>query len=121
MSADRLQGIADRIVAARRAGARIALQGEEVPRDYEEGFAIQDKVVAALASPMIGWKVMQVPGGPVIFAPILESGRIEPGGTWSVAGTEPAGMELEIAFRLGAMCRPASCRSRCWTPWRPPM
>jgi 2-keto-4-pentenoate hydratase len=101
MSADRLQGIADRIVAARRAGARIALRGAEVPRDYEEGFAIQDKVVAALASPVVGWKVMEVPGGPVIFAPILQSGRIEPGGTWPVAGTEPAGMELEIAFRLG--------------------
>ena len=101
MSPDRLQAIADRIVAARRAGARIALQGTEVPRDYEEGFAIQDKVVAALASPVIGWKVMEVPGGPVIFAPILQSGRIEPGGTWSVAGAEPAGMELEIAFRLG--------------------
>ncbi len=101
MSQDRLKGIADRLVAARRDGARIALEGAERPQTYEEGFAIQDLVVAALASPIVGWKVMGVPGGPVIFAPLLQSGRLAPGGTWSVAGREPAGMELEIAFRLG--------------------
>jgi 2-keto-4-pentenoate hydratase len=42
-----------------------------------------------------------VPGGPVIFAPILQSGRVAPGSAWNVAGKEPAGIELEIAFRLG--------------------
>ena len=101
-SKDRLAAIADRLVAARRQGARIALAGPDAPEDYEEGFAIQDKVVAALASPVIGWKVMEVPGGPVIFAPILQSGRVAAGGTWEVVGTEPAGIELEIAFRLGS-------------------
>lgn len=101
MSEDRLAGIAERLVAARRQGARIALAGPDVPKDYEEGFAIQDKVVAALSSPVIGWKVMEVPGGPVIFAPILQSGRITPGSAWNVVGKEPAGIELEIAFRMG--------------------
>jgi 2-keto-4-pentenoate hydratase len=101
MSNDRLAAIADRLIAARRQGARIALAGPDVPKDYEEGFAIQDKVVAALASPVIGWKVMEVPGGPVIFAPILQSGRVAPGGAWNVVGKEPAGIELEIAFRMG--------------------
>jgi hypothetical protein len=67
MSKDRLATIADRLVAARRQGARIALAGADVPADYEEGFAIQDKVVAALASPVAGWKVMAVPNGPVIY------------------------------------------------------
>jgi len=100
MSPDRLNGIADRLITARRAGARIVL-GADAPRDYEEGFAIQDEVAAALGSPVIGWKVMEVPSGPVIFAPIVQSGKVEPGGTWSVVGCEPAGMELEIAFRLG--------------------
>jgi 2-keto-4-pentenoate hydratase len=98
---DRLSTIADRLLAARRQGARIALAGPDLPKDYEEGFAIQDKVVAGLASPAIGWKVMEVPGGPVIFAPILQSGRVAPGSAWNVAGKEPAGIELEIAFRLG--------------------
>src|SRR5262245_12904583 len=102
MSQDRIAAIADRLVAARRQGARVALAGPDLPKDYEEGFAIQDKAVAALASPIIGWKVMQVPDGPVIFAPILQSGRVAPGGTWNVAGKEPAGIELEIAFRLAS-------------------
>ncbi|HSR79489.1 MAG TPA: hypothetical protein VLL28_01800 [Hyphomicrobiaceae bacterium] len=101
MAKDRLSSICDRLVAARREGARIALAGADAPADYEEGFAIQDGVVAALASPAIGWKVMPVPQGPVIYAPILQSGRVPAGGTWEVVGREPAGIELEIAFRLG--------------------
>src|SRR5262245_26598128 len=100
MAKDRLSAIADRIVAARRQGARIELGGDDIPRDFEEGFAIQDKVVAALGSPVIGWKVMAVPNGPVIFAPILPLGRVPAGGTWTLVGKEPAGIELEIAFRM---------------------
>jgi 2-keto-4-pentenoate hydratase len=101
MAKDRLASICERLVAARQVGARIALVGADAPADYEEGFAIQDGVVAALASPAIGWKVMPVPQGPVIYAPILQSGRVPAGGTWEVVGREPAGIELEIAFRLG--------------------
>src|SRR5690242_10450930 len=58
MSQDRLAVIAERLVAARRAGTRVTLAGGDAPADYREGFAIQDQVVAALASPVIGWKVM---------------------------------------------------------------
>jgi 2-keto-4-pentenoate hydratase len=101
MSQQRLAAIAERIAAARRQGTRIALDPSDVPADFEEGFAIQDMVVAALAAPTIGWKVMAVPGGPVIFAPILESGLVPADGTWALVGKEPAGIELEIAFRLG--------------------
>ena len=101
MSQDRLSPISDRLVAARRQGARIVFDGPDAPADYAEGFAVQDMVVAALASPVIGWKVMSVPQGPVIFAPLLQSGRVPPGSTWEVVGREPAGIELEIAFRLG--------------------
>jgi len=108
MSKDRIAAIADRLVAARRQGARVALAGLDVPKDYEEGFAIQDRVVAALDSPVVGWKVMQVPDGPVIFAPILQSGRVPPGGTWTVVGKEPAGIELEIAFRFGSDVAPGA-------------
>ena len=108
MSEDRLAVIAERLVAARRRGARIALAGADAPADYEEGFVVQDKVVAALDSPVIGWKVMAVPQGPVIFAPILQSGRVAAGGTWEVVGQEPAGIELEIAFRLGRDVAPGA-------------
>ncbi|HRD76014.1 MAG TPA: hypothetical protein PK264_08745 [Hyphomicrobiaceae bacterium] len=99
MSTDRLSAIAAKLVAARTAGARITLV--DAPKTFEEGFAVQDKVVAALGSPVMGWKVIEMPnGGPVIYAPLLESGRVPAGGTWSVKGSEPAGIELEIAFRM---------------------
>jgi len=108
MSNNRLAAIADRLVAARRQGIRVALEGSDVPTNYEEGFAIQDVVVASLAAPVVGWKVMPVPQGPVIFAPILQSGVVPAGGTWEVVGPEPAGIELEIAFRLGRDVAPGA-------------
>src|SRR5262245_30607308 len=100
MPNDRLSSIAARLVAARQQGARITLSATEMPQDFEEGFAIQETVVSALASAVIGWKVMPVANGPVIYAPILASGRVETNGTWQVVGREPAGLELEIAFRM---------------------
>lgn len=95
----RIKDIAKRIAEARRAGARIQL--EDPPRDFEEGFAVQDEVVALIGEPVIGWKVIEVPGGPVIFAPLLAGGQVPAGGTWRVGGGQPAGIELEIAFRMG--------------------
>jgi 2-keto-4-pentenoate hydratase len=99
-ASDRLARVAERIVAARREGARIALGPADAPRNNEEGYAVQDMVVAALASPTVGWKVSMATAG-VTFAPLLQSGLVAEGGTWQVAGREPAAIELEIAFRLG--------------------
>lgn len=107
MPQDRLTALAGKLVAARREGRRIAIDKDELPRDFEEGFAVQQRVVEALGSPVIGWKVMQVPQGPVIYAPLLDSGRVAAGGDWIVAGSEPAGIELEIAFLMGADVRAA--------------
>jgi 2-keto-4-pentenoate hydratase len=101
MSSDRLGSIAARLVTARRQGARISLSAADTPKDFAEGFAVQAKVVAELGSSIIGWKVMAVANGPVIYAPILKSGRVEANGLWQVVGGEPAGLELEIAFRMG--------------------
>lgn len=106
MPNDRLDGIAARLLAARQEGTRISLAAPETPQDFAEGFAIQERVVSALASPVIGWKVMSVANGPVIYAPILQSGRVAEGGTWTVVGREPAGLELEIAFRFGRSVAP---------------
>jgi 2-keto-4-pentenoate hydratase len=108
MPHDRLAATADRLRAARVRGERIALAEGELPADFAQGFAIQERVVAGLGSPIIGWKVLQVPEGPVIFAPILQSGRIAAGGTWTVAGVEPAGIELEVAFRMGSNVAPGA-------------
>jgi 2-keto-4-pentenoate hydratase len=98
---DRQVAIAARLVAARLLGTRTPLTGDNLPRDFDDGFAIQDKVAAGLGSPVIAWKVMEVPQGPVIYAPILQSGQVAAGGTWNVVGNRPAGIELEIAFRMG--------------------
>lgn len=98
MTEERLNAIASRIASARRQGARITL--DDPPRDFEEGFAVQNSVVAMLGEPVIGWKVIEVPSGPVIFAPLLAGGQVPAGGTWQVSGGNPAGIELEIAFRM---------------------
>jgi 2-keto-4-pentenoate hydratase len=106
MPNDRLDRIATRLLAARRQGARICLSAAETPQDFEEGFWVQERVVPQLASSIIGWKVMPVANGPVIYAPILQSGRVEANQTWTVLGGEPAGLELEIAFRMGREVAP---------------
>ena len=98
MTEQRLQTIATRLATARREGSRIRL--DDPPRDFEEGFAVQDRVVALLGEPVIGWKVIEVPAGPVVFAPILAGGVVPAGGNWQLKGAEPAGIELEIAFRM---------------------
>jgi 2-oxo-3-hexenedioate decarboxylase/2-keto-4-pentenoate hydratase len=99
MPDDRLNAIAERLTSARRAGARIAL--DDSPRDYEEAFQVQDRIAANLGEAVVGWKVNELPDGSAAFAPILSSGVVPPNGTWNVAGREPAGIELEIAFRMG--------------------
>jgi 2-keto-4-pentenoate hydratase len=102
MTPDQIQRTAERLVEARRKGTRLPLAAAELPATFADALAVQDKVVAALASPVAGWKVNELPGGEVIFAPILQSGVVAPGGTWALAGREPAGVELEIAFRMGS-------------------
>lgn len=98
MADDRLTALARRLAEARRTGNRISL--DDPPRDIEEGFAVQDKVVAMLGEPVIGWKVIELPSGEVISAPLLAGGQVPADGTWSVKGDQPAGIELEIAFRM---------------------
>jgi 2-keto-4-pentenoate hydratase len=99
MPNDRLHTIADSLASARREGARIALA--DTPRDHAEAFAIQDRIAATLGEPIVGWKVNELADGEVVFAPIFAGGLLPARGTWQVRGTEPAGIELEIAFRMG--------------------
>lgn len=99
MADDRLTTMARQLAQARRAGARITL--EDAPRNFEEGFAVQDQVVAMLGEPVIGWKAIEMPDGLVIFAPLLAGGQVPAGGTWTVKGDQLAGIELEISFRMG--------------------
>ncbi len=100
MPTDRTAAIATKLATARREGTRISLSVEETPRDFAEGLRIQEAVVAAIGSDIVGWKVIELPEGQVLTAPILRSGVVAAGSTWRVGGPEPAGIELEIAFRM---------------------
>ncbi|MGE0765777.1 MAG: 2-keto-4-pentenoate hydratase [Hyphomicrobiaceae bacterium] len=100
MSNDRLDAIAQRLGAARRQGARISL--DDAPADYNEAFSIQDRITASLGEPTVGWKVNELLDGRVTFAPIFAGGVVPAHSTWNVLGHEPAGIELELAFRMGA-------------------
>lgn len=101
MAMDRIAGAAERITAARREGRRIALGPDLLPQTLADGFAVQDRSVAALGAAIIGWKVIGLPSGEAMTAPILANGNVAAGGTWTVVGSEPAGIELEIAFKMG--------------------
>ena len=98
MSRDAIAAAAARLLEARRAGKRITLSEAETPRDVAEGYAIQDAVVAGLGAKTVGWKSLPAPSGEVVVAPIL--GEVPAGGTWTVRGGEPAGLEVEIAFKM---------------------
>ena len=112
MSAHRFHAFAEQLTVARRRGVRIPVPAAESPQTIEDAFQAQDQVVAALASPPIGWKVIEMPSGEVIFAPLLASGIVPPGGTWKVSGGAPAGIELEIAFHMGADVAPGASASQ---------
>ncbi|MFV0295139.1 MAG: 2-keto-4-pentenoate hydratase [Hyphomicrobiaceae bacterium] len=98
MSDARISAIAQQLADARRQGRRAVLNDQ--PCDLEEAFAVQDEVVRLLGDPVRGWKVIELPTGQVIFAPLLKSGDVPASAPWKVAGPEPAGIELEIAFKL---------------------
>jgi 2-keto-4-pentenoate hydratase len=100
MRSTNVQMIAEQLTVARRKGARISVPADQAPRDIAEGYAIQDAVVSALGSPVVGWKILPAPSGEMVTAPILASGLVAEGGTWRVTGGEPAGIELEIAYRM---------------------
>lgn len=100
MRSTNINAIAEQLTAARRKGTRISVPADEAPKDIAEGYAIQEAVVSALGSPIIGWKILPAPSGEMVTAPILASGVVAEGGTWRVTGGEPAGIELEIAYRM---------------------
>ena len=102
MSTHRFAAFAEQLTAARRKGTRIPVPASAAPQNFDGAFEVQDAVVAAIASPPIGWKVNEMPDGEVIFAPLLANGVVLPGQTWTVPGGAPAGIELEIAFHMGA-------------------
>lgn len=112
MATNRFAAFAEQLTAARRKGVRIPVPADGAPQNFEDAFQVQDAVMATLASPPVGWKANEMPDGEVIFAPIPASGVVPPGGTWKVAGGAPAGIELEIAFHMGADVAPGASASQ---------
>jgi 2-keto-4-pentenoate hydratase len=110
MSNDPIASAAARLMEARRKGTRIALTPAETPQNFAQGYAIQDAVVAGLGAKTVGWKILPTPTGEMAVAPVL--GEVPANGTWTVRGGEPAGLEVEIAFKMRATVSATASREQ---------
>ena len=101
MSVD-IEGLADRLVAARRGGALVGdVAGGEQPTTQAEAFAVQDAVLARLGGGVAAWKVGGAPGtdntcGPVLAGLVMDSPARLDGKACRLMA-----VECELAFRLG--------------------
>ncbi len=88
--------LADRLIAAHRAGTRIDI-GDMAPRTHPEAYAIQRRVSAAFG-PVGGFKTGRQGTAPRIIAPIRADRCLPSGASLQVSAT--IGVELEIGFRV---------------------
>ncbi|MDP6953843.1 MAG: fumarylacetoacetate hydrolase family protein [Alphaproteobacteria bacterium] len=110
MEASKIEGAADALLASRTAHRRMAALPEGLqPQTPEDGYAIQDALIAALAQPSPGWKI----GGTSPLAQemlkldepfagrLLEPLRHDAPAALSADGFFMRGIEVEFALRLG--------------------
>lgn len=93
---------------AARALCRARRDGRRVPssllpqHDRRKAYAVQDATLAALG-PVGGWKVgASAPGREPVCAPLPAEGLVRGGALLRGAGWHLRGVEVEVAFRLGA-------------------
>lgn len=106
--ASRIAGAADLLADAWRRGTRLALPADFVPRDLEEGVAIQDELARRLGFDWVGWKIaLSSPAGQAregFTHPF--TGRLLRGWVRTSPASFPDGsfnqplIEGEIAFRI---------------------
>lgn len=106
-----------------RAGRQISeLPADIRPHSLQEGYAIQDALVAELGEPVAGWKLgvgsaklkAQSGVGRSIAGQVLRSRLYEPGATVPLPGETPVTVEFEVAYVLGRDVGPGR-------PARPPL
>ncbi|MCV2877810.1 hypothetical protein OE699_03005 [Sedimentimonas flavescens] len=89
---------AEELLAAYRAGTRIAPQGA-LPTSAAQAYAVQSYLLAALG-PAGGFKVGLKPDAPPIMAPIMAA-RCQPSGS-RYPVTDRIGVELEVGWKIVA-------------------
>ncbi|WP_053240140.1 2-keto-4-pentenoate hydratase [Pleomorphomonas koreensis] len=97
--ADPTAGLADRLVEARRSGAKLTAEAGLVPADAAAADAVQ-LAVANRLGPIGGYKVMQVGDGPGSWGAILAD-RIFEAPAAAAYAVSPLKVEVEVAFVLG--------------------
>ncbi len=110
MGASEIQGAADALLSSRTTHRRMAALPKGLqPRTPEEGYAVQDALIAALAQPSPGWKIggtsalaqeMLKLSGP-FAGHLLEPLRHDAPATLSADSFFMRGIEVEFALRLG--------------------
>lgn len=100
LSLERVDGAAQHLIAARRAGVAGALLPDACrPDDIDTALAIQRRVVELSGETVGGWKCAVPPPGRVVIAPIFASTIHASGGPFRVvADTPTVRVEPEIAF-----------------------
>ncbi len=91
---------AERLLAVRYGGPRLAGLGEATPPDAAAAWAVQKLVLQRTGARIGGWKCAAPPGKPTSGAMIDASTIAASGTRWSVTPGEKIGIETEIAFRF---------------------
>jgi len=92
---------AERLLAVRRGGAKIAGLGEAAPRTLAEAFAIQRAVLAGIGGTAGGWKCAAPPGKEPTAAMMDGRHVVASPARWAMPREGRVGIETEIAFRMG--------------------
>ncbi len=91
---------AEKLLAVRYGGPRLANLGDAAPPDAETAWAVQKAVMQRTGARIGGWKCATPPGKPTSGA-MIDAQTIAASGTrWSVTPGEKIGIETEIAFRF---------------------
>jgi 2-keto-4-pentenoate hydratase len=102
--------LASLFVEARARRTRLdALPSEARPANSDDAYAAQEATLRALGAAIGGWKVgAKSSDGPVQGAPLPADGVHRSGACLAMSGFGKAGLELEVAFRLGRRFEPDS-------------
>lgn len=104
--------VATALLEARRSGRALPAFPAPVPATLAEAYAVQQRLVAALGAPVLGWKVGRIPpalteilGADRLAGPVLQVAELDgvtPGDASVFAGGAGA-IEAEVMFRLRAV------------------
>jgi 2-keto-4-pentenoate hydratase len=114
MSAD-ITAIAEAIAEAHRAPGQRIPASRLVDLTRREAMAIQGAVLKLLGESVSVAKVAMAQDGTGTAAPIPEGMVIDQGGTIELGERDLAGLEIEVAVRLGADMTPEIARAGCAT------